>query len=131
MEGVTQYIPKESTADTLKKMHNLVTVGSTLLITYVDHDCLTSDDDTSSTSSLQLYTKAQRVMKLTSKVGEPWITGFTPIEFASFLQECGYQVQSDTTVSDYNEEYFGKMVGRKLSEEEMICMERFVVAKAI
>lgn len=129
MEGVTQYIPKESTADTLRKIHNIVTVGSILLITYADQDCF-GDDDTSSTPPSQLFIKAQRIMKLTSKVGEPWITGFTPTEFASFLQECGYQVQSDTTVSDYNEEYFG-MVGRKLSEEEMICLERFVVAKAV
>lgn len=132
MEGVTQYIPKESTADTLKKIHNIVTVGSTLLITYVDQDCFGHDDDDTSSSapSSQLYIKAQKIMKLTSKVGEPWITGFTPVEFASFLQECGYQVQSDTTVSDYNLEYFG-MVGRKLSEEEMIGMERFVLAKAV
>ena len=69
-------------------------------------------------------------MKWTSKVGEPWITGFTPDEFELFLQECGYQVLSDTTLSDYNEEYLG-LVGRKLSEEEMLCMERFVVAKSV
>lgn len=122
MEGVTQYIPREATADTLKKMHNIITVGSTLLITYVDQACF---NDAST-----LSTKARQMMKVTSKVGEPWITGFTPTEFASLLQECGYQVQSDTTLSDYNEEYL-EVVGRKLSEEEMICAERFVVAKVV
>eukprot|EP00984_Skeletonema_dohrnii_P038712 scaffold42259_cov200-Skeletonema_dohrnii-CCMP3373.AAC.1 len=126
MEGVTQYIPKEATADTLKKMHNIVSVGSTLLITYVDQDCFGA----TSTPQSPLSIKTQNMMQLVSKVGEPWITGFTPTEFASFLNECGYQVQSDTTLSDYNEEYLG-VVGRKLSEEEMICAERFVVAKFI
>lgn len=127
MEGVTQYIPKESTADTLKKMHNIVSVGSTLLITYVDQDCFGA---TTSTPPSSLSVKTQNMMQLVSKVGEPWITGFTPGHFASFLQQCGYQVQSDTTLSDYNEEYLG-VVGRKLSEEEMICAERFVVANVI
>ena len=127
MEGVTQYIPKEATADTLKKMHNIVSVGSTLLITYVDQDCFGAD---TSTPPKPLSIKTQNMMQLVSKVGEPWITGFTPTDFASFLQECGYQVQSDTTLSDYNDEYLG-VVGRKLSEEEMICAERFVVAKVI
>ena len=46
MEGVSQYIPKESTADTLKKLKNIVSSGSTLLITYVDEEKCFIDDST-------------------------------------------------------------------------------------
>eukprot|EP00956_Cyclotella_meneghiniana_P030930 scaffold79666_cov76-Cyclotella_meneghiniana.AAC.5 len=122
MEGVSQYIPKESTADTLTKLKRVVSSGSTILITYVDEKCMGDKESLS---------KQHRLIRtLAEKVGEPWISGWTPDEFAKFMKDLGYEVLSDTTQGDYNETYL-KEVGRQLPEEDLLNMERFVVAKVL
>lgn len=122
MEGVTQYIPKEATADTLRKLKTLVAKGSTLLITYVDqntfdHPELVAHDPKWS----------ETIVKSAGRVGEPWISGWTQKDFSFFLKECGYGVVSNTTVKDYNEFYL-EPLGRKLDETELVGIERFVKA---
>lgn len=122
MEGVTQYIPKEATADTLQKMRGLVAPGSTLLITYVDENrCLRGND---------IPCQIGKVVSMARRVGEPWISGWNPVSFAAFLKESGYETVSDTTQSDYNGTYL-KDVGRMLNENDLLDMERFVVAKTL
>jgi len=122
MEGVTQYIPKESTADTLKKLKDIVAPGSTLLLTYVDQNYL-GDGETVPKSY-------QRIQQLAAKVGEPWVSGWTKEDFRVFLRENGYEVVSDTAMSDYNLTYL-KDVNRQLPEEELMNLERFVVARTL
>ncbi|KAL3921011.1 MAG: hypothetical protein SGILL_002978, partial [Bacillariaceae sp.] len=78
LEGVTQYIPKESTADTLKKLRGIVAPGSTLLMTYVDQKVL--DDDP------ELPKSYHRIKGLAGKVGETWISGFTKSGVEEFLK---------------------------------------------
>lgn len=121
MEGVTQYIPKEATADTLQKIRSLVSPGSTLLITYVDENrCLRGDD---------IPCQIGKVVSMARLVGEPWISGWDTISFAAFLEENGYETVSDTTQGDYNGTYL-KDAGRMLkNENDLLNMERFVVAR--
>ena len=119
LEGVSQYIPKSSTAQTLKDIKDIVAPGSILLITYVDQSVLENPDWVSRT-----------IMAMSHLAGEPWISGFSPTEFADFLQECGYQVVSDTTIYDCNSKYL-EPVQRKLADKHLFLMERFVVAKVL
>eukprot|EP00581_Thalassiosira_minuscula_P013719 CAMPEP_0183730376 /NCGR_PEP_ID=MMETSP0737-20130205/32688_1 /TAXON_ID=385413 /ORGANISM="Thalassiosira miniscula, Strain CCMP1093" /LENGTH=356 /DNA_ID=CAMNT_0025962853 /DNA_START=18 /DNA_END=1084 /DNA_ORIENTATION=+ len=110
LEGVTQYIPKESTADTLKKIKDIVPPGSTLLITHVPEKFFAPRDT---------LTKAQgMILWWAEKVGEPWISGWSTEEFEDFLNDCGYQVISSTTQTDYNHTYL-KSVGRKMDEKNL------------
>ncbi|KAL7531189.1 hypothetical protein ACHAXR_003888 [Thalassiosira sp. AJA248-18] len=120
LEGLTQYIPKESTADTLKKLKNIIGPGSTVLITYVDQKCF-ADANT-------LPKTYQTIKSMIAKGGESWISGWSKEEFQDFIKDCGYQVISDTAPEDYNDTYL-KSVGRKLDEKDILSMERFVVAK--
>lgn len=122
MEGVTQYIPKESTADTLKKLKRIVAPGSTVLMTYVDQKCMGDIES--------LPKQYKWIRNLASKVGEPWVSGWTKDEFAQFLKGLGYEVVSDTTQEDYNETYL-KDVDRQLGKDDLLNMERFVVAKIL
>lgn len=123
LEGVTQYIPKESTADTLRKLRTIIAPGSTLLITYLDRKCI--DEPNSLPVSLRIIRNV-----LDKVVGEPWISGWTKNEFEKFLNDCGYAVVSDTTVEDYNETYL-KSAGRRLDEKELRTVERFVEARVV
>jgi O-methyltransferase involved in polyketide biosynthesis len=124
LEGVTQYIPKPSTADTLKKLHAMVATGSTLLMSYVDQNVF---DDPAKCGPIKAV---ENVRKMPGATGEPWISGWTQVEFATFLKELGYQVESDTTAKDYNDSYL-EPLGRRMKEEEILNMERFVVAKTV
>lgn len=124
LEGVTQYIPKEATADTLKKLKTIVASGSILLMTYVDQKVLDDDPEEPLPKSFRM------VRDLAGKVGEPWISGWTKPGIDAFLNECGYQLLSDTDVKDYNDKYL-EPVGRKLEDKDLLTMERFVVAKVL
>ena len=130
MEGVSQYIPKESTADTLKKLKNIVSSRSTLLITYVDEEkCFIQHDST--TQQQQNQTSSSKMVKsMAAKVGEHWISSWRKDAFELFLSECGYNVISDSAPEDYNETFL-KSVGRQLSEDDLLSMERFVLAKLL
>jgi O-methyltransferase involved in polyketide biosynthesis len=119
---VTQYIPKESTADTLKKLRSIISPGSTVLVTYVDQKCM--GDITT------LPRQYRWVRNLAAKAGEPWISGWSKEEFEKFIKECGYEVVSDTSQEDYNDTYL-KGVGRQLDQDDLLSMERFVIAKKI
>lgn len=122
LEGVTQYIPKESTADSLKKLRSVVAAGSTLLVTYVDQRLFGTDES--------LPAASKRVMDMAARFGEPWISAWSQEGFESFLKDCGYRVLSDTGPEDYNGTYL-KSVDRMLDEQDVWVMERFVVAEAI
>lgn len=129
LEGVTQYIPKESTADTLKKLKDIIGSGSTVLITYVDQKCF-EEEQTNDANNSSLTKRIGMIKRMAAKVGEPWISGWTKDEFASFLKDCGYDIVSDTTQEDYNDGYL-QPVGRKLEDEDILNIERFVVAKVL
>lgn len=120
-EGVTQYIPKASTADTLTKLKRVVAPGSKLLITYLDQNVF---DEPKRVGPPQVV---EKITSLVAGGGEPWISGWTRDGFKSFLQDMGYEIVSDTTASNYNDEYLVPL-DRGQKPEEMLSMERFVVA---
>ena len=131
MEGVTQYIPKENSADTLKKLKRIIAPGSILLITYVDKKCFADKEPPKDDGESLILPKAIRMVRdMADRGGEPWISGWTVLEFEEFLKDCGYQVLSDATQEDYNETYL-KDVGRQLEREYLLSTERFAVAKAL
>ena len=123
MEGVTQYIPKSSTEDTLQKLKSVVAPGSTIVLTYVDERVF--DDDPSDVAS---KSSVSAILQGTRRVGEPWISGWSPTSIKSFLHGLEYDVISDTTAKDYNDVYL-EPLGRKVKDNEIPAMERFVVAK--
>lgn len=67
---------------------------------------------------------------MSAKVGEPWISGWSKEKFALFLKYCLYEVMSDTTQEDHNDTYL-KHAGRQLGQEDLLSIERFVVAKVL
>ena len=120
LEGVTQYIPESSTADTLQKVHELFPAGSLLLISYVP-DSLYEESNNKKVSWL---------LKIVDSLGEPWITSWSPESFASFLGNCGYRVISDVGFAELNEKYLVPR-NRGLAKEEMVPLERYAVASVV
>jgi len=122
MEGVTQYIPKTSTADTLTKLISIMPAGSKLLISYVDENVF---EDPAQCGPPDAVKKV--VSMVSGMMGEKWISSWTPQGFQTFLEDLGFHVVSDTTTRDYREKYMVPL-GREVDEREMWALERFVVA---
>jgi methyltransferase (TIGR00027 family) len=135
LEGVTQYIPKSSTADTLQQLHTILPANSILLISYVPQD--TYDDpnklcgggsgssikSTSCVKKINLFLKSTNVF-----AGAPWITGWkTKTDFGFFLKELGYQLQSVSTIDMLNDKYLTPL-NRHIKKEEMTPIEQYAVA---
>jgi len=126
MEGVTQYIPKSATADTLQKLKAFSAPGSILLITYIDETVLTDTPSPDCGSPKSIRT----ILKMSQMTGETWMSGWSRSGFETFLQELGYQVLYDTTARDYNDKYMSPL-GRQMKAEDVLSVERFVVAKIL
>lgn len=122
LEGVTQYIPKSSTADTLRRLKSLVAPGSTVLLSYVDQDVF---DEPSKVGPLR---SVENLLKMSKKFGEPWISAWTEPGFAAFMADLGFDVLENSTARDYNESYMVPL-GRGMAPEETTSVERFVVAR--
>ena len=134
LEGVTQYIPKSSTADTLQQLHTILPANSILLISYVPQD--TYDDPNKlcgggGSSSKSTFCVKKINLFLTSTnvfAGAPWITGWkTPTDFGFFLKELGYQLQSVSTIDMLNGKCL-KPLNRHIKKEEMTPIEQYAVA---
>ena len=124
LEGVTQYIPKSSTADTLRKLKGLIAAGSIVLLTYVDRNVIDDPARVGPTRSIK------SLLRVAKKVGEPWISSWTQSEFTDYMKDLGYEVLENTTCGDYNESYMVPL-GRGMRPEETTSIERFVVARLV
>jgi methyltransferase (TIGR00027 family) len=130
LEGVTQYVPKEAIAATLKEVGALCGPGSTIFVSYGVDAIETDPPAICGQGYPNPEGKVQTLMKLASAVGEPWIAFYRPDEIKAVLSSCGFQVTSDTCFEDVNEKYFGS-VGRKQPPEKTMNLERFAVATSV
>ena len=126
LEGVTQYIPKTSTASTLQQVHSVLPEGSILLISYVPQAVY----DNPSECGINDPKKLSYMLKTVEWFGEPWISSWSPESFASFLNECGYEVVSDVSAPELNEKYLLPR-NRGREKHELPSLERYVVASMV
>lgn len=121
LEGVTQYIPKTSTASTLAQLRKIIHPHSTLLVSYVPSDVF---DDPAKCGPIN---NVNTVLKVAKYSGEPWISGWTAQEFKSFLDKLGYEVISDSIISELSDKYLAP-INRSLDSNEILSIERYVKA---
>lgn len=99
MEGVSQYIPEKSTAETLGHIQALVGPGSILGMSYVDE--ATFDENLVVERGISPDPAAiSRMLKTVCESGEPWVSGWSKSGFASFLEERSFRVVEDLTIED-------------------------------
>ena len=124
LEGVSQYVPKDALADTLTKLHDVVSTGSILLMSYVDQNII--DDP----SKIGPISSTKTLLKMAKMVGEPWISFWTEEGFEEWMKNLGYEVMEDTTTKDYNEAYMAPL-DRRMEPESIVSVERYVVARVL
>mmetsp|Transcript_10851 Transcript_10851/g.31570 ORF Transcript_10851/g.31570 Transcript_10851/m.31570 type:complete len:348 (+) Transcript_10851:190-1233(+) len=129
LEGVTQYIPKASTASTLKQLNNLLPKGSILLVSYVPQVLFDDPGQIAPPDSIRFLLKGAKW------AGEPWISAWNKAGFSEFLSSelCGgYEILSDSAVTELEEQYlFPLRKNRGGSQRPIPPLERYVVARVV
>ena len=128
LEGVSQYIPKESLDLTLKGLAKLnPNSNSKIFISYVNKLLL---QDSKACFGIG-YLKPEKAIKFitngAAKVGEPWISFYSAEEIQKLLSQNGFNIIEDKTLADLNSKYFAP-VGRMIAEEHIFKLEHFVIA---
>lgn len=128
LEGVSQYISKTAVQSTLEELEELTkNTDATFYISYVDSQLKTNPTACFGKGYPHPDKKAETVMNLAAKVGEPWISFYSPEEIKEVLSQYGFTLIEDKTLVDFNKEYFTP-IGRKLSDSEIFNLEHSVRA---
>lgn len=129
LEGVSQYISKEAVNSTLEEVADLTkNTNVTFYISYVDSQLKTNPAACFGKGYPHPEKKAETIMNLAAKVGEPWISFYSAEEINEILSQYGFSLMEDKTLVYLNSEYFAP-IGRKLSESEIFNLEHSVRAE--
>ena len=129
LEGVSQYITKESILSTLEELAELSQKTSAVfLFSYVDKLLNENPEACFGNGYPNPEKKMETIKRLAAKVGEPWKSFYSAEEIESMLSKYGFSVTENKTLADLNSVYFTP-VGRTLSEDQIFKLEHFVVAK--
>ena len=129
MEGVSQYIEKETLNLTLKEIAKLnPNSNSKFFISYVNK--LIKEDPRVCFG--EGYSKPNKAVKFitdsSANVGEPWISFYSAQEIKDLLFQNNFTVIENKTLADLNSKYFTP-VGRTIPENYIFKLEHFVIAK--
>ena len=123
LEGVTQYIPTEATETTLRSISAMSPPGSRLVISYVDANTYGEREYEVAGEGYPVRA-VHRLLGHTRRVGEPWISGWTKEEFASFAADSFGRVVADESTGEANERYFTPL-GRTIPPARLLCTARY------
>ncbi len=130
LEGVSQYISKEALTSTIKELAALTQkASSTFFISYVDKLLDENPEACFGKGYPKAANRAETIKRLAAKVGEPWISFYTAEEIEGLLAQVGFILTENKSLGDLNSVYFTP-VGRTLSENQIIKLEHFVIAKS-
>lgn len=102
-EGVTNYLTADA-VDLMFRWFGTKPIGSSVIFTYVHRRVLTHPD---------AFPGAQRVLRTTARLGEPWTFGLDPTEVGAYLSTRGLTLASDTGATEYRARYLAGRAGAR------------------
>ena len=130
LEGVSQYITKEAVQSTLSEVSMLMKADVVFYMSYVKQALLDNPELCFGKGYSNPEKKAETVMNLSARVGEPWISFYTEKEIVKLMAEFSFTIVANNTLGDLNEAYFGP-VGRALKEDQLFNLEQSLVVRKI
>ena len=129
LEGVSQYITKEAFNSTIKEVATLSrNANAILFVSYVSELFKNNPVACFGRGYPSAEKRAKLITSGSEKVGEPWISFYSAVEFESVLSQNGYSIKENVTLKDLNARYFAS-VGRAVAENQLIQLEHFVIAE--
>jgi methyltransferase (TIGR00027 family) len=102
-EGVTNYLTADAVDQTLATIRALAASGGTLVFTYVHAGALDGSVH---------FPEARRWLKGVELSGEPWTFGLRPEAVGAFLEQRGYEIESDVSTAEAGARWFPEL-GRR------------------
>ncbi|EDP60789.1 class I SAM-dependent methyltransferase [Vibrio sp. AND4] len=131
LEGVSQYISKDALASTIKEIKTLTHhTNTTFCFSYVDQDLTEEPERCFGKGYFKPRERAETIMRLSSKVGEPWVSLYTKAEIEQLLSNNDFVLKETKTLNDLNSVYFTPL-GRTVPEDHIFKLEHFVIAETV
>jgi methyltransferase (TIGR00027 family) len=92
--GVSMYLTRAANMATLRSIARCALPGSELVLTYIDERLLVSQSEN--------FTALQERL---ASLGEPFLSGFDPKDFAATLRECGLNLSEDLSGEEIARRY--------------------------
>ena len=127
LEGVTPYITKGATANTLAKAASISGPTSRFLISYMPQALWEAPEKCGDAREIRAWVRTATWTAETI-VGEPLISGWNATELAATMQAHGFTVERDVSlVPELNRDYFVP-AGRPVPDEHQVIIERLATA---
>jgi len=122
LEGVSQYIPGDAVATTVKAMDSICGPGSSFFLSYVDERINREPEKLGNPQAVH------KIMAMAGSVGEPWINFYSQSAIPGFFESCSsFRVVSDVSTDDISRTSFP--AARQLPAKKLMTAERYAVAR--
>ena len=129
LEGISQYISKDSFYSTLKEISQLTKRSkTTIFFSYTDGIINKYPEELFGKEYPNPRKKIVKIKKIVNALSEPWVSFYSKKEIEEILFKNNFQLKEIKKLENLNDKYFAK-VNRKVDSRSMFNLENFVVAQ--
>jgi len=129
LEGVSQYITKDSLFATLKEISQLTkTTKTTIFLSYTDSVINQSPQYLFGKGYPNPRKIIDRIKKIVDALGEPWISFYSKKEIEKLLIQNGFKLKEIKKLEDLNDKYFVS-INKPIEDSNIFNLENFVLAQ--
>ena len=129
LEGISQYITKDSLFSTLKEISQLTkTTKTTIFLSYTDSVINQSPQHLFGKGYPNPRKITNRIKKIVGALGEPWISFYSKKEIEELLIQNGFRLKEIKKLEDLNDKYFIS-INKPIEANKIFNLENFVLAQ--
>ncbi len=129
LEGLSQYITKDSFSATLKEISQLTKKAkTTIFFSYTDIIINQSPQYLFGKGYPNSKKIVDRIKKIVNTIGEPWISFYSKNEIEKLLIKNSFKLKEIKKLEDLNHKYFTN-INKPINEKKIFNLENFVLAQ--
>jgi len=129
LEGLSQYITKDSFSATLKEISQLTKKAkTTIFFSYTDIVINQSPQHLFGKDYPNPKKIINRIKKIVNYLGEPWISFYSKNEIEKLLLKNGFKLKEIKNIENLNDKYFAS-INKPIKEKNIFNLENFVLAQ--
>ena len=129
LEGLSQYITKDSFSSTLKEISQLTKkTKTTIFFSYTDIVINKSPQHLFGKGYPNPKKIIDRIKKIVNALGEPWISFYSKNEIEKLLIKNGFKLKEIKKLENLNDKYFAS-INKPINEKKIFNLENFVLAQ--
>ena len=129
LEGLSQYITKDSFSSTLKEISQLTKkTKTTIFFSYTDIVIKQSPQHLFGKGYPNPKKIIDRIKKIVNAFGEPWVSFYSKNEIEKLLIKNGFKLKDIKKLENLNDKYFAS-INKPIKEKKIFNLENFVLAQ--